>query len=64
MFKLFVFLINSGKLFHREGPTNEKALPQVCLAKRDFKFYKFISCIYSTIRSKSKNFFQIRRTQK
>ena len=57
MFKLSVFFINSGKLFHREGPANEIAfLTHVCLAKGNFKFCKFISCIYSTTWSKFKRF--------
>ena len=60
--KLSVFLINSGKLFHRVGPTNEKAFcPMFLLRKGNFKFCRFISCIYSTIWSKFKNFFQVIR---
>ena len=50
---------NSGKLFHREGPTNEIAFcPMFDLRKGIFKFFKFISCIFSTLWSKFKNSFQ------
>ena len=39
MFKLSVFLINSGKLFHREGPTNEIAFcPMFVLRKGILSF--------------------------
>ena len=56
-----VFLINSGKLFQREEPTREIAVcPMFVFSKRHFNFFKFISCIYSTIFSKFKNFFQIK----
>ena len=61
MFKLSGFSVNSGKLFYIEEPTNEirKRMPHVCLAKRNFKFSNLISCVYSTMGSKFKNFFQI-----
>ena len=40
-----------------------KQLSAPCLSRKNrFKFCKFISCIYSTMFSKFKNFFQIIRT--
>ena len=44
VFKLFVSLINSGKLFHRKGPTNEIAFFYfLCLFCNKEQIQKFVS---------------------
>ena len=54
------FLINSGKLFYRVGPTNKIAVcPMFVLQKDILSFANFFLCVYSTMWSKFKNFFQI-----
>ena len=42
VYKLFVFLINSGKLFHREDQQMKIFLPHVSLAKKDFNFFQIV----------------------
>ena len=51
-----------GRLFQKEGPMYDKVLSYVSLAKRALKLCKTISCVYSTVQSKFKDFIQIKRT--
>ena len=51
-----------GRLFQKEGLMYDKVLSRVSLAKRALKLCKTISCVYSTVQSKFKDFIQIKRT--
>ena len=62
VFKLFVYLIESGKLFHIEEPIQEIVFyPHVSFAKRIFKLEKVIPCAHSTTWRKLNYFIQIIR---
>ena len=53
----------TGSLFHKERPIYDKVfLSPVRLVKRVLKLCKTISCVYSTVWSKFKNFIHINRT--
>ena len=44
--KIFRFLVNSGKLFHREGPTNEIAFSAMFVLRKEvLSFVNLFLCI-------------------
>ena len=61
--KLFAFLIESGELFHIEGPLKEIVFcPMLVLKNGFFKLRKVIFHAYPTMWGEFKNFVQIIRT--
>ena len=63
VFKIFAFLIKSGKLFHIKGPIQKNCfLSHVSLAKRIIKLRRVISSAYPTVWGEFKNLIQIIRT--
>ena len=63
VFKTLVFFIDSGRLFHREGPMYERPLWfMLIFKKRNLELGKVTPWFYSTLMSILINFIQITRT--
>ena len=54
--------MGSGRLFHKEGPVYDKVLQGNPLIVLQGNPCKTISCVYSTMQSKFKDFIQVKRT--
>ena len=62
MFKSFVFLMGSGRLFHKEGPMSNKVSCSVLVLQKVCLNLAKLLCIYSTVPSEFKDFIQIKMT--